>query len=757
MVAGLAMFLFYYHFTLAYTNNRGQKRIILMSYLLLLVAAALAPIDLLVEKIRLEDYGYAPILGPLGYPAMLGLLFWMGAGAYNLLRGYHTSSSYEERNRLLYLTTAALFPPLGALLDAFPGLPPAGIWGNLTCGIICSVAIVRYHLLDIRIIVRKSLAFLLISSAIAIPYVGTLYFVHSIFELNVEPWWVNVPVILLLAIVLRPLYSWAQQFVDKLFYRERYDYLRALQQFARETQSVVDSGELGPTLVKLVSGAVRSSSTCLLLSSKGSDDLAVASYVGLDDPPSGVALRGDSRLVRWLKLDGHILSSRELSLIPELQSHALIEKENLEKMRAELYVPIRARERQLSGMLILGQKLSQQGYSTEDRQLLSTLAGQMAVTFENVRLYSDALQARANLEAWLNSMSDCVMIVHTDYTIRFTNKATTERFGIRDGQVCWESLGKDARCSDCPMEYYFRGGREGQHYYKSIRHSEYDVATAPLFDPDGSLAVVEVLRDITERKQAEEKEKQLQQELYLSSRLASIGRLAAGVAHEINNPLTGILGFSQRLLRKSTDETERRDLERINNEARRAAKVVENLLTFARRHETKKQHSDINEILQKALELRAYELKTSNIEVATDLAASLPQTIVDFQQIQQVFLNIILNAEQAMTEAKGEGRLRVKTEQMKSYVRVSFADSGPGIAAEDLNKLFDPFFTTRTERGGTGLGLGICHGIVVEHGGRIYAKSKPGKGAIFFVELPLTTEKIDEGKVLEKEPIGRSK
>jgi len=243
--------------------------------------------------------------------------------------------------------------------------------------------------------------------------------------------------------------------------------------------------------------------------------------------------------------------------------------------------------------------------------------------------------------------------------------------------------------------------------------------------------------DVTERKQAEEREKELQRELYLASRLAAIGELAAGVAHQINNPLTGVLGFSQRLLKKSTDPETNQALKRIYAEAERAARVVQNLLTFARRRQPQKQYSDINEILESALELQAYELTTSNIEVVTDLAPGLPEIMLDFYQIEEVFLNIVLNAEQALTEAKGGGKLIIKTEEMKEYIRTTFSDNGPGIPAEHLDKIFDPFFTTKGEKGGTGLGLSVCHGIISEHGGKIYAKSKPGKGATFFVELPL--------------------
>ena len=140
------------------------------------------------------------------------------------------------------------------------------------------------------------------------------------------------------------------------------------------------------------------------------------------------------------------------------------------------------------------------------------------------------------------------------------------------------------------------------------------------------------------------------------------------------------------------------------------------------------------------MELRDYELKINNIEVVTSLDPKLPKIMLDFHQIQEVFLNIILNAEQAMTDAKSMGRLTIKTEEKKGYIKTTFTDDGPGIPAEHLDKIFDPFYTTKGERGGTGLGLSVCHGIVTEHGGKIYAKSKPGKGTIFFVELPITTE-----------------
>ena len=753
IVPAFATLLFFYHFTLAYTNNLGQRSVIKAAYLLLFVLVFLAPTDIIVTEMRLEYYGYAPVtttVGMLFFAAGFALII---AGIYNLVRRYKNSRSGTERNRILYLMTAAVFPLLGAGLDGFTNLPPVAIWSNLVFCMVCTIAVVKYHLLDIRLIARKSLVYLLVSAAIAIPYVSLLYLLHYIFEPELGPWWMHGLIILLLAIVLRPIYSWAQQLVDRLFYRDRYDCLRALEQFSQDAQSVVNLEELGSNLVQLVSGALRTSSACLLLSSEGRNGLVVVSSTGLASPPSEIVLRNNSPLAKWLELHGDILSSERLNIVPQLQGLSLREKSNIEKMGAKLFVPIKRRKGELSGVLVLGQKLSQQTYSGEDKHLLVALSSQVAITLENARLYSDASRARENLETWLNSMSDCVMIANTDYTIQFMNKAARKKFGTRVGEKCWNALRKDTMCSSCAIQQYLRGNRDGLHYSERIGGREYDIAAAPLLSPDGTLSIIEVLRDVTERKQAEEKEKELQQQLYLSSRLASVGELAAGVAHEINNPLTGILGFSQRLLRKSTDKEVSQDLARIHNEALRAAKVVQNLLTFARRPELKKQYCDINDILQKALELRAYELKTGNIEVVTDLVRSLPKIMVDFHQIQQVFLNIIMNAEQAMTEVYRGGKLSIRTQQMKGRVTISFTDDGPGIPAGNLSKIFDPFFTTREKTSGTGLGLSICHGIVANHGGKIYAKSEVRKGATFFVELPIMAEAADRNKVAKEDAI----
>jgi len=503
-VPTLAAYVLYYHFTLVYTDTRGQRRILHASYLFLIVIAVIAPTDLIIEGMRVEAFGYAPVIGPAGFSWFAaGPLLALG-GAYNLLKYYKVCPSYAERNRLIYLAVAAVFPLTGALLDGFTNLPPVFIWSNLIFCILCTIAIVRYHLLDIRVFIRKSSVYLLVSVVVAVPYVAMLYGLYRIFELQIAAWWLHASLILLLAIILRPLYGWAQNLVDRLFYRDRYDSLRALEAFSRRTQSLTDSARLGDIMVDLVSSALRPSSVHLLQPPPLSNDFATVSSAGVRSQASSISLSNSSALIKWLKRSKEMLSYRDLDIIPQLQGLVANEKEALSQIKAELIIPLKTRIGQLSGLLILGQKLSQEPYTIEDRQLLYTISTQMISNLENARLYNEVTQVRKDLENWLNSMTDCVMIVNTHWGIQFVNMAGVEKFGARAGEKCWCALGKDAVCSGCPIPHYLGGSTDGLHYSSNIRHREYDIAVAPLLDADGSLSVIEVLRDVTESKRAQE-------------------------------------------------------------------------------------------------------------------------------------------------------------------------------------------------------------------------------------------------------------
>ena len=258
----------------------------------------------------------------------------------------------------------------------------------------------------------------------------------------------------------------------------------------------------------------------------------------------------------------------------------------------------------------------------------------------------------------------------------------------------------------------------------------------------GRPAILVSIRDITEQKKVEGAKRRLEEQLQLSSRLAAIGELSAGVAHEINNPLTAIKGFSELLLaRYDLDEAVKSDVKAIFKEVQRAIKVTQDMLSFARRHEPEKCFISINEALAKNLDLYACHMKTNNIDMVVEFDPELPKTMADFYQLQQVFMNIVINAEQAMSEAHGRGKLTVKTQRSDGMIQVIFADDGPGISEENMKRIFDPFFTTKEIGKGTGLGLSICYGLVEAHGGRIYARSRAGQGTSFIVEIPIVSER----------------
>ena len=256
-----------------------------------------------------------------------------------------------------------------------------------------------------------------------------------------------------------------------------------------------------------------------------------------------------------------------------------------------------------------------------------------------------------------------------------------------------------------------------------------------------------------ERLDAQRTQTKLAQERLLQSeKMSSVGQLVSGVAHELNNPLTGIMGFAQLLLLRDLEEPIRHQVETIYAEAERASKIVSNLLTFARRRRAQKDSSNLNTLIERVLELRNYDLRVRNINTELELDPALPETLVDPNQLQQVFLNIIINAEQAM-KGDDEGTLRIGTRVGGRTITTSFADSGPGMSAETVRRIFDPFFTTKEAGEGTGLGLTISYNIIEEHNGRIWAESEPGRGTTFFIELPIVSGGQPSAPVREPEAL----
>jgi PAS domain S-box-containing protein len=276
---------------------------------------------------------------------------------------------------------------------------------------------------------------------------------------------------------------------------------------------------------------------------------------------------------------------------------------------------------------------------------------------------------------------------------------------------------------------------------KNGEYSWYEIDLSPINDAVGNfVGQVLLIRDITGRIKAEEEKQEIERKAHLTSRLSTVGQMAAGICHEINNPLTAVIGYSDLLVTQDLPEDIKQDLERIRYGGRRVANVVKQLLAFARNTKPVREMVDINGILLSTLRLREYQLEIANIKVLTNLAPDLPHIVADAGQLQQVFINIILNAETEMKLSHGRGTLMIETECVDGTIRISFKDNGRGIPKENINRIFDPFFTTRRVGEGTGLGLSVCHGIIAEHNGKIYAQSRKGKGATFILELPIMIE-----------------
>ena len=290
--------------------------------------------------------------------------------------------------------------------------------------------------------------------------------------------------------------------------------------------------------------------------------------------------------------------------------------------------------------------------------------------------------------------------------------------------------------------------------FGALARGEIQMITVPCLRKDGTIIFVDIsgvqaiidgrdcnvgfFTDITERKQAEKEKRQFEEKAQITSRLAAVGEMAAGVAHEINNPLTGVLGFSQMLMEnKNVTEDVKENLKIIADGSQQVADIVKRLLTFARQTKPVKTSVNLNELIDNTLKLRGYVLKTANINVVTKFDPELPWSVVDPGQMQQVFVNLIVNAEQAMKKAHGKGTLTITTEKKENNIRILFQDDGPGITRENLVHLFEPFFTTKDIGEGTGLGLSLSRSIILEHGGKMTVESEFGHGATFILELPI--------------------
>lgn len=348
------------------------------------------------------------------------------------------------------------------------------------------------------------------------------------------------------------------------------------------------------------------------------------------------------------------------------------------------------------------------------------------------------------LKQAIDASGDAVLMTDIHGTFTYVNCAFTQLYGYQASEIVGKSTPRILKSCIQPTEIY--EGFWMALFNKKIFTTEFvnktkdgrllniENSTSPIINAKGNIiGFLAVQRDVTDRKK-------MQQQLISQDRLVSIGQLVAGVAHELNNPLTSIIGFSDLLLQKEVPPIIESDLRIINDEAKRSAAIVNNLLTFSRQQSREKSKIDINQPINAVLQLRCHQLAVNNIQLISNLSTRLPKVLANDAELRQVFLNLIVNAEQAMSDANQRGILTINTEQNGSFIRASISDNGPGISRENLTHLFTPFFTTKEPGKGTGLGLSISQGIITEHGGKIWVESELSKGATFAVELPTSQD-----------------
>ena len=392
-----------------------------------------------------------------------------------------------------------------------------------------------------------------------------------------------------------------------------------------------------------------------------------------------------------------------------------------------------------------------------DGELIGTVATLRDIT-EPKRAQDTLSRSEARYRNLVESASDAIVTLDANGRFTTVNHAAEIISGYRREELVGQWFAPMLSDDELPKALgHFQKALAGEtglfetQFYR--KDGEGRTISVTYSTPQRDEEVLCLIRDVTDQKM-------LQEQLIQSEKMSAIGQLVSGVAHELNNPLAGISAFAQLLLaEKRFPPDQRTAAETIYSEARRASRIVQNLLTFARQHKAEKGPAAINQVLDDTLELRGYELRVRGIDVRREYDEALPDTMGDAHQLQQVFLNLITNAEQAMERAEGRHhRLTVRTRRAADAIRIEVEDTGSGVPANLLERIFNPFFTTKPTGHGTGLGLSISLGIVREHEGRIWAENAAQGGARFIVELPVIVPRAsgEFPAVLAAHPVGDS-
>jgi two-component system, NtrC family, sensor kinase len=603
-------------------------------------------------------------------------------------------------------------------------------------------AITRFRLMDVDVIVRRGAAYLLASSALLGLYMGiALLLGRAAANLSPESGFFLFAIsALLVAFLFAPLRNRIQEQLDRFFYKGEYDYRQSMAEFGRTLASEVDLHRLTERICTRVSRSLNVPRIALFLRDHSSPSI----FQKIEAPDAG-----NGQPVR-LKVPESVFADFDRELTPLFVCPPCDEVNRLREQMASLGLhylqPLRVHGKVL-GFLGCSRKVDNELLSSEDLDLVAGLANYAAIAIDNSILYqslehkaAQLQQLKAYSENVVESLVAGVAVVSPDGTITVWNSAMERMSGINQAQAVGRDL---AQVLPDSLVQTMQGVMEApgwtvdqtRHLYKTCFPSGtaesrlVNISIAPfVLDDDVYTGTLLLFDDITEKVRLEDQLKQ-------SEKLSSIGLFAAGVAHEVNTPLAGISSYAQMLLKDAPDGSAQQELlKKIERQSFRASNIVNSLLKFARVNDADQTPVNLNSLMLETLSLLEHQLKKSQVAVCLELDPSLPSTLGNNGRLQQVFMNLFLNAKDAMPEG---GQLMIRSYQHDSSLVVQVHDTGYGISSQDVKRIYDPFFTTKGVGKGTGLGLSVSYGIIQEHSGRISVESEPGKGTTFTLQLPL--------------------
>jgi two-component system, NtrC family, sensor kinase len=679
----------------------------------------------------------------------MGLGFLLAAAIF--LASYFRAPSGVLRQQLKWVTggTFAGILPFFALYivpHLFADTPPK--WTDMSVFSLALIplcfgyAIIRYRLMDVDIIFKRGLAYTGATAAVVAIYFAAIALIGELFHTTLTTGPAGAVIaIVVAAFLIQPLRDWVQARLDHFFYRDRLDYRRTLIEFGRALANEV---RLEPLLGSVLD---RISQTLLV------DRLAVfledAARPGQFVLSRSMGLRPNGPLDLSF-LDPARPALERGCLFFESARAATDESETarrtIEELDLNYFIACRFHDR-TAAIIGLGKTVDGDYLSSDDLELLSTIAGYVAIAIENARLYQSLEQKALQIERLkdfseniVESLRIGVVTVDLEDRVESWNPQLEELIEIPRNEALRRKL-DEVMPRDLAGEINAQAASDhvsGIYRFhlntRSNRHLVVNASIAPLLAKNGArLGRLILLDDITQRVRLED-------QMVQTEKLTSLGLLAAGVAHEVNTPLAVISNYIQMLAKQiPEDDPRQKTIERIVKQTFRASEIVNNLLNFSRTGGTEPVEVDVNSVLEETLTLVQHPFKTAQVNVVKNYAERLPVILGSTTRLQQVFLNLFMNARDAMP---GGGMLEVRTGARNGSVEIEVTDTGAGIPPEHLHRIFDPFFTTKATGRGTGLGLSVSYGIIKEHAGKVDVRSTPGKGTSFRLEFPVARKAV---------------